>query len=123
MARDAEDLALALRVLAGPDVLQQTAWRLELPSPRCRKLGEFRVAVWATSALSEIDASVRERFEVAVAPVPRAGAPGDENAPLGVGEAQHHPPVLTPFGAAPPPRHRDPEFSPQPGNAATTERA
>jgi amidase len=62
MARHAEDIALALPVLAGPDVLQQAAWRLELPSPRRRRLGEFRVAVWATSALSEIDASVPRTF-------------------------------------------------------------
>ncbi|HEY2539025.1 MAG TPA: amidase family protein, partial [Stellaceae bacterium] len=55
MARYAEDLDLALRVLAGPDVLQQPAWRLEQPAPRRRKLGEFRVAVWANSPLCEID--------------------------------------------------------------------
>ncbi|HKS89919.1 MAG TPA: amidase family protein, partial [Stellaceae bacterium] len=37
MARHAEDLELALRVLAGPDLLQQSAWRVELPPPRhCR---------------------------------------------------------------------------------------
>src|SRR6266403_1341883 len=53
MASHAEDIALALRVLAGPDVLQQAALRLELPPPRCRRLGEFRVAVWSTSPLSE----------------------------------------------------------------------
>jgi hypothetical protein len=28
--------------------------RIELPSLRCRRLGEFRVAVWATSVLCEI---------------------------------------------------------------------
>src|SRR5271155_5931194 len=36
MARDAEDLALALGVLAGPDVLQQAAWHVSLPAPRGR---------------------------------------------------------------------------------------
>src|SRR6202165_3937639 len=45
MARHAEDLALAMRVLAGPDVPQQTAWRVELPAPRHRRLGDFRVAI------------------------------------------------------------------------------
>src|SRR5689334_2753842 len=46
MARDAEDLDLALRALAGPDVLQQAAWRVELPPPRRRRLRDFCVAVW-----------------------------------------------------------------------------
>ena len=58
MARDAQDLDLALRVLAGPDLLQQPAWRVELPAPRHRRLGDFRVAVCTQSPLCEIDASV-----------------------------------------------------------------
>src|ERR1700683_4418774 len=43
MARDADDLALALGVLAGPDLLQQAAWRVQLPAPRARQLKDFRV--------------------------------------------------------------------------------
>src|SRR5439155_2315084 len=49
MARHAEDLELALRVLAGADGPQQSAWRVELPPPRQRRLGDFRVAVWTQS--------------------------------------------------------------------------
>jgi amidase len=66
MARHAEDLDLALRVLAGPDLLQQAAWRVELPAPRHRRPGDLRVAVWTNSPLCEIDASVAERFASAV---------------------------------------------------------
>jgi amidase len=33
MARHAEDLDLALRAAAGPDLLQRPAWRVELPPP------------------------------------------------------------------------------------------
>jgi len=65
-------------VLTGPDVLHQPAWRFELPASRCCKLSEYRVAVWAGSPLSEIDASVRERFSAAV----------DENARLDMGDAE-----------------------------------
>jgi amidase len=83
MARYAEDLALALRVLAGPDVLQQAAWRLELQSPRCHRLGEFRVAVWGTSLLCQIDASVRERFDATIAAIARTGAFGGRERPAG----------------------------------------
>src|SRR5437016_1800210 len=62
MARHAEDLDLALRVLAGPDLLQQAAWKVELPAPRGRKLSDYRVAVWADEPIAEIDGSVRERI-------------------------------------------------------------
>src|SRR6266478_2900428 len=55
MARHAEDLALAMHVLAGADGPQQAAWRVELPPPRHRRLGDFRVAVWTQSAFCEID--------------------------------------------------------------------
>ena len=73
MARYAEDLELAMRILAGPDVLQQ-GWRIELPPPRHRRLGDFRVGLWLDSPLCEIDASVRDRFAVAVSALLAAGA-------------------------------------------------
>src|SRR5271165_1597265 len=56
MARHAVDLDLAMRVLAGPDALQQAIWRTELPPPRHLRLGDFRVAVWVRSPLCDIDA-------------------------------------------------------------------
>src|SRR6266568_2511313 len=77
MARHAEDLDLAMRILVGPDVLQQRAWRVELPPPRHRRLGDFRIAVWTQSALCEIDASVGERFAAATAALTGAGAAVD----------------------------------------------
>jgi amidase len=45
LARSAEDLDLALSVLAGPDVGEDVAWRVELPAPRRERLADFRVAV------------------------------------------------------------------------------
>src|SRR5205814_2961593 len=38
MARHAEDLDLARRALAGPDLLQRTAWQIELQPPRHRRI-------------------------------------------------------------------------------------
>jgi amidase len=60
MARHAEDLDLAMRALSGPDVLQRAAWQIQLPPPRHSRLSEFRIAVWASSPLCRIDASVSE---------------------------------------------------------------
>src|SRR5216683_7354155 len=45
LARSAEDLELALSVLAGPDVGEDVAWRVELPPARRERLADFRVAV------------------------------------------------------------------------------
>ena len=44
-ARGAEDLELALSVLAGPEVGEDVAWRVTLPAARRERLADFRVAV------------------------------------------------------------------------------
>jgi amidase len=45
LARSAEDLELALDVVAGADVGEDVAWRLVLPPSRHQRLADFRVAV------------------------------------------------------------------------------
>jgi amidase len=84
MARHAEDLALALGILAGPDLLQQAAWQVALPAPRARRLGDFRVAVWGSSPLTPIDDSVATAIDAAVAAIAKAGAVVDREARPGV---------------------------------------
>src|SRR5262245_58772396 len=44
LARSAFDLALALDVIAGPDVGEDVAWKLELPPARRERLRDFLVA-------------------------------------------------------------------------------
>jgi amidase len=119
MARYAEDLALAMQVLAGPDVLQQSAWRVELPPPRHRRLGAFRVAVWTDSPLCEIDASVGERFAAATAALARAGAAVDETARLPCADAEHHRLFMLLLRAATAARLSDEDFAAQQRIAAT----
>jgi Amidase len=45
LARSAEDLAIALNIMARPNEADAVAWRLELPPARQAKLSDFRVAV------------------------------------------------------------------------------
>ncbi len=45
LARDARDLELALNVVAGPDVGEESAWHLYIPAARHEHLADFRVAV------------------------------------------------------------------------------
>src|SRR5215472_14353665 len=110
MARHAEDLELALRALAAPDVLQQPPWRIELPPPRHRRLGEFRVAVWASSPLCQIDTSVSELFDRAIDAIVRTGATADDGARPGIDEEEHHRLFMLLLRAATTSRMRNEDF-------------
>jgi amidase len=77
IARSAEDLDLAVRVLAGPDEAHSVAWQLKLPPPRRASLGEYRLAVWLDDAAAPVDAVLRERLEIVVAELRAAGAEVD----------------------------------------------
>jgi len=119
MARHAEDIDLALRVLAGPDLLQQAAWKVELPPPRGGRLGDYRVAVWADDPIAEVDASVRQRIDAAVAAVRKAGAKVDEAARPPIAAAEHHRLFMTLLRAATASRLTDEAFAEQKAIAAT----
>jgi amidase len=119
MARHAEDLALAMPALVGPDGPQQAAWRVELPAPRHRRLGEFRIAVWTGSPLCEIDASVADRFEPAIAALTRAGTTVDRAARPSIDDAEHHQLFMTLLRAATASRLGDEDFAAQQAIAAT----
>jgi amidase len=119
MARHANDLDLALRALAGPDLLQQTAWRVELPPPRRRRLGEFRVAVWASSPLCRIDTSVSALFDRAVNAIVRAGATVDDDARPEIADEEHHRLFMLLLRAATASRMRDEDFLRQQDIAGT----
>lgn len=80
MARSAEDLMLALDVLAGPGAADAVAWRLQLPPPRHRALRDFRVAAWLDDPACPVDAEVLERLQATVAALRAAGVQVDETA-------------------------------------------
>lgn len=119
MARDAADLELALRILAGPDLVHEAVWRAVLPEPRRRRLGDFRVAVWTRSPLCELDASVEARFDAAVAALRRAGATVDEAARPIADDAEHQELFMTLLRAATASRMSDKDFAAQLEIAAT----
>jgi amidase len=119
MARDAEDLDLAMRVLVGPDKMQQAAWRIELPPPRYRKLSEFRVAVWRESPLCEIDTSMSERIDDAIAALRRASAQIDEAARPLITDSEHHRLFILLLRAATASRMSDEDFAAQQAIAST----
>ena len=74
LGRAAEDLELALEVLAGPDESDAAAWCLELPPARGRSLGEYRVAVWLDDPACPIDSTVGAVLSDAIDALASAGA-------------------------------------------------
>jgi len=80
LARSAEDLALALDVLAGPDENEIVGWRLDLPKSRHERLSDFRVATWFDDPAIPVDGAVRARFEATVDALRGAGVQVDEKA-------------------------------------------
>ncbi len=61
LARSAEDLALALDIVSGPEPLVDSGWRLELPPPRHKKLSDYRVALWPDDAMAPVASEVADR--------------------------------------------------------------
>ncbi|MBW2282177.1 MAG: amidase [Deltaproteobacteria bacterium] len=61
LARSAEDLALALDVIARPEPLDRPGWKLDLPAPEKRSLADYKVAVWATDERCPVDSEIAER--------------------------------------------------------------
>ncbi len=63
LARSAEDLALFLETISGPDAMNGKGWRLNLPRPEKKKLAEFRVALWPTDNHAPVDAEIADRIQ------------------------------------------------------------
>jgi len=61
LARSAEDLKLAIDLIAAPEPLNARGWTLSLPPPRKKRLSDFRVAIWATDEHCPVDEEVAER--------------------------------------------------------------
>ncbi len=74
LARSAEDLDLALSVLAGPDNGDEVAYRLELPAPRHERLADFRVLVLTRHPAAETDSEIVAAVEALAARIDAAGA-------------------------------------------------
>jgi amidase len=63
LARSADDLELALKIIAGPDAIDARGWRLSLPPSSKKSLREFKVAVMLSADTAEVDRSVQDRIQ------------------------------------------------------------
>ena len=62
LARSAEDLALALSVMAGPDEIEAAGWQLRLVPPRQKRLRDFKVALMLDAPGVAVDREVQDRL-------------------------------------------------------------
>lgn len=74
LARSAEDLMLALDVIAGPDTGEDVAWRIAFPPARHDQLVDYRVAVLPLEALQPVDAEIAMALGDLAAGLRRLGA-------------------------------------------------
>ena len=74
IARDVDDLELALGVLAGPAGQAAVGWRLELPAPRGTTLGELRLALWLDDPAYPVEPEIGDVLVSAVAALRANGA-------------------------------------------------
>jgi amidase len=82
LARSADDLVLALRVLTTPGSEDESHTRPELMPPRKQKFEDYRIALWLTDSYTaaEIDAEVSAILQKTVEKLRSAGLDIDEGA-------------------------------------------
>jgi amidase len=61
LARSAEDLAVAMSIVAGAGPLNAPGWRLQLPPPRATDFKNLRVAIWASDEMVRTDEEIVAR--------------------------------------------------------------
>jgi len=63
LARSADDLAIALSAMAGPDEIEAAGWQLHLPPPRQKRLRDFKVALMLDAPEIAVDRTVQDRLQ------------------------------------------------------------
>lgn len=91
LARSAGDLELALDVIAGPDVGEDVAWKLQLPPARHERLADYRVAVLPSLDWVPVDPEITGALEDLAGRLGKAGVKKiGEAMPEGFGDLQQY---------------------------------
>src|SRR5262245_26684688 len=90
LARSAEDLELALSVLAGPDVGEDVAWRVEVPAARRERLADFRVAVLPPIPWLAVDGQIAAALDALASRLGRLGCTVRQTQPEALGDHREH---------------------------------
>ena len=90
LARSADDLRLAMSVIAGPDTLDAAGWSLRLPKPRQKSLAEYRVAVMLEDPHCDVDAELADRLQATVDGLAKAGVKINDKARPAIDMTRSH---------------------------------
>jgi amidase len=90
LARCAEDLELALDVIAGPQAGEDVAWRLDLPPARHARLAEYRVALLPPIPWLPVDPEIVGALDELATRLGRAGAQVQEIQPTVFGDLRNY---------------------------------
>ncbi len=74
LARTADDLALALDIVAGPDDDEAMGYRLDLPAPRHRRLADFRILMIDEHPSAALDGEIRDALHFLASNLESGGA-------------------------------------------------
>jgi len=90
LARSAEDLELALSVLAGPEVGEDVAWKVTLPAARRERLADFRVAMLPPIPWLPVDEQITAALSDLTGRLTKMGAVVKEIQPDGLGDHREY---------------------------------
>ena len=94
LARSADDLALALDVVAGPEIGEEVAWQLRLPPARHQRLSAYRVAIFPGASGRPVHHEIAAAIDTLASTLSRAGAHVEQATPELVGDGFAHHVVL-----------------------------
>lgn len=100
LARGADDLDLALSIMAGPDEIDGAGWRLELPPPRGESLKDLRIAVMLDHQCAESDGEMLDVLQALVDRLAAEGAKVDDRARPAIDLYRQHEVYVTLLRAA-----------------------
>src|SRR6266404_4969040 len=84
LARSARDLALTLHAIGGPNGNDAKAWNWRMPSPRQKRLEDFRIGCVIDDPLAPVASDAGKLYENALAELSRAGAKIERGWPQGI---------------------------------------
>lgn len=90
LARGADDLRVALDIMAGPDEREALGWQLELPAADFERLSDLRVAVWPTDELAPVASEVADRVVMVAETLAKLGATVSDQARPAFDVAEAH---------------------------------
>jgi amidase len=90
LARSADDLKLAMDIIAGPDDVDGAGWKLALEKPKIPSFRKLRVAVMLSHPTAEVDSSVSAAIERLARALAKKGARVSDKARPGFDPEEAH---------------------------------